>query len=239
MNSNCLFDKQKLETLKTADLSRKGSFDQLIDDFLRHLNTHNDYFTLSSCSGRIVLLKSQKNVNQINKKKGCQWLICTHDPINSDEIWRHLNEKQTHENDETSLGVTTLKFEPFILHVQCRDINAAKLLHTASLESGYRNSGLTVGKAGKIVLAVRSTHGLEVPLTDHHGKLLVDENYIKFIAEEANIKLSENESRIRNYENKCNQKLFESKISDCQDAPSVKAIKKKGKRAAASDKEND
>ena len=108
-----------------------------------------------------------------------------------------------------------------------------------SLESGYRNSGLTVGKAGKIVLAVRSTHGLEVPLTDHHGKLLVDDNYIKFIAEEANIKLSENESRIRNYENKCNQKLFESKISDCQDAPSVKAIKKKGKRAAASDKEND
>ena len=108
-----------------------------------------------------------------------------------------------------------------------------------SLESGYRNSGLTVGKAGKIVLAVRSTHGLEVPLTDHHGKLLVDENYIKFIAEEANIKLSDNETRIRNYENKCNQKLFESKISDCQDASSVKAIKKKGKRAAASDKEND
>ena len=60
MSSTLLFDKQKHETLKTADLSRKGSFDQLIDDFLRRLNTHNDYFTLSSCSGRIVLLKSQK-----------------------------------------------------------------------------------------------------------------------------------------------------------------------------------
>jgi len=34
-----------------------------------------------------------------------------------------------------------------------------------SIESGFRNSGLTLGKAGKIVLAVRSTHGLEVPLT--------------------------------------------------------------------------
>ena len=68
MNSNCLFDKQKLETLKTADLSRKGSFDQLIDDFLRHLNTHNDYFTLSSCSGRIVLLKSQKVSNVQNRE---------------------------------------------------------------------------------------------------------------------------------------------------------------------------
>ena len=60
MSANLLFDKQKLETLKTADLSRKGSFDQLIDEFLRCLNKHNDYFTLSSCSGRIVLLKSQK-----------------------------------------------------------------------------------------------------------------------------------------------------------------------------------
>ena len=32
-----------------------------------------------------------------------------------------------------------------------------------------RNSGFTFGKAGKVVLAIRSTHGLEVPLTDDQG----------------------------------------------------------------------
>ena len=71
------------------------------------------------------------------------------------------------------------------------------------MESGYRNSGLTLGKAGKIVLAVRSTHGLEVPLTDNDGQLLVDKKYVEFIAGHANDKLLENEVRIKRYEEKC------------------------------------
>jgi len=243
MSANLLFDKQKLETLKTADLSRKGSFDQLIDEFLRSLNTHNDYFTLSSCSGRIVLLKSQKNANKVNKKKGCQWLICSHEPIQCGEIWKHLNDepdKDKESSKESEIGgVTTLKFEPFILHVQCRDLSSAKVLHTLSLESGYRNSGLTVGKAGKIVLAVRSTHGLEVPLTDHQGNRIVDERYVDFITEEANIKLADNERRIRKYEIKCNEKLF--KIDSCknQHVNSFETLEKKEQRAEVPHQEND
>ena len=81
------------------------------------------------------------------------------------------------------------------------------------MESGYRNSGLTVGKAGKIVLAVRSTHGLEVPLTDNQGKLLVDQKYIEFVAEEANAKLVENETRIKKYESKCNATIFKNLLT--------------------------
>ena len=47
-----------------------------------------------------------------------------------------------------------------------------------------RNSGLTQGRAGKLVAAVRSTHGLEVPLSTDQGMLLVrleDQNDLKFI----------------------------------------------------------
>lgn len=53
------------------------------------------------------------------------------------------------------LGVMTLKFEPFILHVQCRDLDCAKRLLTISSDTGFRNSGFTFGKAGKVVLAIR------------------------------------------------------------------------------------
>ena len=60
MEAKSLFDKQKVQTLQTVDLSRKGSFDKIINDFLTRLNKHQDFFTLSSCSGRIVLLKSEK-----------------------------------------------------------------------------------------------------------------------------------------------------------------------------------
>ena len=63
--------------------------------------------------------------------------------------------REVEEGGKVNGGVITLKFEPFILHVQCRDTEAAKRLHTISLEAGYRNSGITLGKSGKVTLAVR------------------------------------------------------------------------------------
>ncbi|KAI6649581.1 tRNA wybutosine-synthesizing protein 3-like [Oopsacas minuta] len=58
---------------------------------------------------------------------------------------------------------------------------------------GYRNSGLSIGK--KIILAVRSTQGLEVPI-GRDGSILVEEKYLKFLVEEANIKMNLNCERI-------------------------------------------
>ena len=49
-----------------------------------------------------------------------------------------------------------------------------QLVHTAAVESGFRNSGLTLGRAGKFVAAVRSTHGLEVQWTEDIGQWTVD-----------------------------------------------------------------
>ena len=91
------------------------------------------------------------------------------------------------------------------------------------MESGYRNSGLTIGKAGKIVLAVRSTHGLEVPLTDHLGRLLVDQNYVDFVAGQANAKLLENETRIKQYEAKCS--ILFQKLITAENVSSVGTVK--------------
>ena len=72
-------------------------------------------------------------------------------------------------------------------------------------QAGYRNSGLTLGKSGKITLAVRSTHGLETPLTDAAGKLLASKDYVDFVVGLANKKLFDNEVKF---------KAFEAKVSD-------------------------
>ncbi|XP_041753107.1 tRNA wybutosine-synthesizing protein 3 homolog, partial [Coregonus clupeaformis] len=45
-----------------------------------------------------------------------------------------------------------VKFEPIVLHVQCRQLDEAQLLHSVAINSGFRNSGLTVSKKGKIIL---------------------------------------------------------------------------------------
>jgi tRNA wybutosine-synthesizing protein 3 len=40
----------------------------------------------------------------------------------------------------------TLKHEPFILHVQCRSVEAAAALLAVAVQSGYRESGMLVGQ---------------------------------------------------------------------------------------------
>ncbi|XP_054690506.1 tRNA wybutosine-synthesizing protein 3 homolog isoform X2 [Grus americana] len=68
-------------------------------------------------------------------------------------------------------------------------------VHSVAVDSGFRNSGITVGRGGKIMMAVRSTHCLEVPLS-HKGKLMVSEEYIEFLIHIANRKMEENIRRI-------------------------------------------
>lgn len=190
-----LFDRQKADKLSKVDLSRKGSVDAPIVDFLRKINAHPDYVSLSSCSGRVIIFISSGD----NVKKGCQWILVKHDLITpEDNAWQKVLENQNREE-----GVLTLKFEPFILHVQCRHLDAAKKLLQLANEAGFRNSGFTFGKAGKVVLAIRSTHGLQVPLSDETGRLLVDETYVQFVLNLANSKLELNGEKIRKLEKNC------------------------------------
>ncbi len=42
MSGISLFDRQKKSVLDQADLSRKGSVDQPIEEFMRKLNQHDD-----------------------------------------------------------------------------------------------------------------------------------------------------------------------------------------------------
>uniref|UniRef100_A0A9L0RGN3 tRNA wybutosine-synthesizing protein 3 homolog n=1 Tax=Equus caballus TaxID=9796 RepID=A0A9L0RGN3_HORSE len=123
------------------------------------------------------------------QKQNCCWLLVTHKPCVKDDVIVALKKANSD---------AILKFEPFILHVQCRQLQDAQILHSVAIDSGFRNSGITVGKRGKTMLAVRSTHGLEVPLS-HKGQLMVTEEYIDFLLKIANQKMEENKKRIERF----------------------------------------
>ena len=57
----------------------------------------------------------------------------------------------------------SFKFEPAIFHVECQNIESAQILLQIALESGFRNSGLCLGRK-HIMLAIRGTPSLEAPL---------------------------------------------------------------------------
>ncbi|XP_072690185.1 tRNA wybutosine-synthesizing protein 3 homolog isoform X1 [Canis lupus baileyi] len=231
------FGRWKAQCLGRADLSRKGSVDEGAAGLVQLLNGREQYFTTSSCAGRIVLLDGRHRERErerqrhrqrekqapcrepdvgldpgspgsgpglqgINgfevQKQNCCWLLVTHKPCVKDDVIAALKKAN---------GDAILKFEPLVLHVQCRQLQDAQILHSVAIDSGFRNSGITVGKRGKTMLAVRSTHGLEVPLS-HKGKLMVTEEYIDFLLKIANQKMEENKKRIERFYN-CLQHALE------------------------------
>ncbi|XP_076976725.1 tRNA wybutosine-synthesizing protein 3 homolog isoform X2 [Tamandua tetradactyla] len=185
MDRSVQFRRWKTQCLSKADLSRKGSVDEDVVELIQFLNARDQFFTTSSCSGRILLLDGGINGFEV-QKQNCCWLLVTHKSCVKDDVILALKKASAD---------TILKFEPFVLHVQCRQLKDAQILHTVAIDSGFRNSGITVGKRGKTILAVRSTHSLEVPLS-HKGKLMVTEEYIDFLVNVANQKMEENKRRI-------------------------------------------
>ncbi|KAI5243731.1 Trna Wybutosine-Synthesizing Protein 3-like [Manis pentadactyla] len=194
------FRRWKAQCLSKADLSRKGSVDEDVVEVVQLLNGREQFFTTSSCAGRIVLLDGGMNGFEV-QKQNCCWLLVTHKSCVKEDVIIALKKAS---------GDAVLKFEPLILHVQCRQLQDAQILHSVAMDSGFRNSGITVGKRGKTMLAVRSTHGLEVPLSQQ-GKLMVTEEYIDFLLKIANQKMEENKKRIERFYN-CLQHALETEI---------------------------
>ncbi|KAM4551351.1 tRNA wybutosine-synthesizing protein 3 homolog isoform 2-T2 [Odontesthes bonariensis] len=155
------FGQWKKQCLNKLDLSKKGSVDEDIQHVVSLLNSCEEFFTTSSCSGRIILTDGMSGLSRSN-------------------------------------GDAVLKFEPLVLHIQCQKLEDAQLMHSVAINSGFKNSGLTVNKKGKIITAVRSTHCLEVPLS-HDGKLLVEHEYIHFLTQIANQKMEENFRRLQRF----------------------------------------
>ncbi|XP_035527440.1 tRNA wybutosine-synthesizing protein 3 homolog [Morone saxatilis] len=182
------FSQWKKQCVNKLDLSKKGSVDADIEHVVSLLNSCEQYFTTSSCSGRTILIDGAPESSDV-QKQNCVWLFVSHQKCTSDDLVSGL---------ARSRRDAVLKFEPFVLHVQCRRLEDAQLMHSVAINSGFRNSGLTVSKTGKIISAVRSTHGLEVPLS-HEGKLLVEHEYIHFLAQIANEKMEENLRRIHRF----------------------------------------
>ncbi|KAM6199708.1 tRNA wybutosine-synthesizing protein 3 homolog [Sarcoramphus papa] len=182
------FRQWKAQRLARADGSRKGALDERAAAVVELLNGRARFCTTSSCSGRLVLAQgSAADVNSWEiQKKNCTWLMVTHETCIRDDVMTAL---------EKATGDVVLKFEPFVLHVLCQELQDAQLLHSVAIDSGFKNSGITVGRGGKIMMAVRSTHCLEVPLS-HKGKLMVSEEYIEFLIHVANRKMEENTRRI-------------------------------------------
>ena len=91
------FTKEKNDFLKKKDKSKKGYIDEDIKEIVDEINSKKDYYTTSSCAGRIVLLEMKSK-----KKNDCDWILTKHGKVNLNEILISLNNYQI-KNKKTNL----------------------------------------------------------------------------------------------------------------------------------------
>ncbi|MEM3074621.1 MAG: tRNA wybutosine-synthesizing 3 family protein [Candidatus Pacearchaeota archaeon] len=179
MRDNFTF--RKKNQLKKFDKSIKGNWDEKIIELCKKINTLDNYYTTSSCSGRILLIKKS------SEKKDNLFIKVWHNNIDFKNLKEELKKINSNE-------LIYFKQDPVIVHVGCRDLKDAQgFIDIAVKKAGWKRCGiLSFGK--RIIVELNSTEKLEFPI--FYNKILVDDNFLKLITKEANLKLKLGWSKI-------------------------------------------
>jgi tRNA wybutosine-synthesizing protein 3 len=177
--------KQALEKAFNADKSKKGEIDKQILPLVNLINRHQDFYTTSSCAGRIMLFKESEA-----GKKGSEWLFISHDKVSFSEIKPYL----------ISLPEETLwlRMEPPILHICAKDMESADRLLKFANDSGFRRSSV-LGFKKRIIIEIMIPEKLDAPVSENN-KLIVTEEYIKTLLKHANQRLSISRKKLKKLE---------------------------------------
>jgi len=173
------FRKYKKDFLTKKDKSKKGSVDKNVKKLVNLINSKRNYYTTSSCSGRIVLL-----IKKSGKKQDSEWLFVKHDKIRFDEIKKALK----------NIPKEQLWFrqEPLIMHICCKTLEDAKRLLEKARKIFKRAGIIAVNK--KIIIEIIGTGFIDTIIAD--GKLIVSDEHLKVLVKEANKKLEKSKKDI-------------------------------------------
>ena len=173
MESN--FQQAKKKQLSKLDKSSIGSWDSKIKYLCDKINKKKNYYTTSSCGGRIILLKYS------DVKQEDAFLFRIHNKISFNELKKVLEKIS-----KKYKGLVEFQQTSCILHVACLNLSDAQNIINKAKESGWKRSGIMGGKRNMVEL--HSTESMSFPIMDK-GKILVNDDFLKLIVIQANNKL--------------------------------------------------
>ena len=180
------FNQRKKAILTKKDKSSIGKWDEKIIKLCNKINSLDDYYTTSSCSGRVVLMIDKE------KKDRKLFLKIYHKLISFSQLKKDLIEVAS--TKELSNLNIKFKQEPCILHVACRNFDVALNILKKAQSSGWKKSGIISANKNYIV-ELNGTHKLEFPIISK-GKILVSDDYLKLIIKKSNENLKKSWNKI-------------------------------------------
>ncbi len=169
-----LFNEGKKKQLSKEDKSNIGEWDKKIAELCDKVNKKTNYYTTSSCSGRIILLKSSE------EKQPNAFLFRSHNKISFQELKKAL-EKIKYE------GLVEFQQTSCIMHIACLSLQDAQELVDKAKLAGWKRSGIMSG-GKRFMVELHSTENMSFPIMNNRT-LLVDDNFLKLVVEIANNKL--------------------------------------------------
>lgn len=175
-----MFETNKKTTLSKCDKSSIGGIDKPIQDLCNIINENDNYYTTSSCSGRIVLRDGfEKTISK--------WLFVSHNEIKLEDIKPFLNKKEV-----------WIRSEPMILHIACKTIDDAINLVNLARNNGFKRSGIQ--SLRKNIVEISCSSSIINTILTKDSKLLVDEEYLSILVDECNNKLKKTHEKIKRFE---------------------------------------
>jgi len=182
----------RFEMVKARHMKRfkcaveKGEVDKAIVLLCKYINKTSNFFTSSSCSGRILLLGIKgkgKNQAYFHRK----W----HSKVRFQDVWKAMHEKTS--------GELWFKMESFIIHIGARTIKDAEKMLAIKNMAGIKRGGLIVLKPGKFMLELIGTEDIAMPVK-YDDRVLVNEEFMREAVKAANKKMGENQKRLKMFE---------------------------------------
>jgi len=177
---------------KAVERLRIRGADEEIAPIINRINNFDDFFTTSSCSGRIVLIC----LPEIGAKREAKFIGKWHRPVTKEEVLAAIKLKWR-EGITKGREIWLLSQSP-ILHVACRDLEKAKALLRIAIESGFKYSGIKAisSKDRKVAVEIMSTERMDVPL-GKDGLMFCSEAHLDFIISKANFMLERGKEKLK------------------------------------------
>lgn len=173
------------KTFKKAKKDGKMDLDFIpLCDFL--VKTKN-YFSASSCGGRITLV----GLDQKESKKESAFHRKWHRKVKFNEVKDGI---QSYDGE-----VLWFKQEPIIFHLGTNNLANAKIALAACEKAGVKRSGIKVAKEGKFIIEIVGTHQINTPVREEKDTK-IDDSYLKYLVKKANQKFDKNKKSLKKME---------------------------------------
>ncbi len=178
---------------------RDEHVDSKILSLLNDLNALDEYYTSSSCAGRIVLLE----LPCIGDKQHAQFLGKWHHPIAVEDV--------TAAAKKATSGLLWMLAQSPILHVGATTDSAADYLVKLANSCGFKHSTLkSTGK--KFIVEICSTERLDAPI-GNNGILFCHDEYLNLLVTIANEVMERSQQKLERLEQKLHKRLSTHKTT--------------------------